>query len=199
MAISTYKAFLMHKAAGATAEWEKLVDIKDFPDLGGAPETLDTTTLSDKMRTSINGIQELDSLTFTCNYDDEDFDKVNDYYGTNEHYAVWLGGTESGGAAGTEQRRSARSGIRCPARQTAFRHEPVQSGAAPLPHEFHDDACKNGRHGHSGDHAGGHPHRGDRDLCLGAAACAGQFVILHKKQSEIRVPFERFQFLIMRK
>lgn len=96
MAISTYKAFLMHKAAGATAEWEKLVDIKDFPDLGGAPETLDTTTLSDKMRTSINGIQELDSLTFTCNYDDDDFDTVNALYGKDEHYAVWLGGTESG-------------------------------------------------------------------------------------------------------
>lgn len=97
MAISTYKAFLMHKGSGVSDEWEKLVDIKDFPDLGGAPETLDTTTLSDKMRTSINGIQELDSLTFTCNYDDEDFDAVNAYYGTNEHYAVWLGGTESGG------------------------------------------------------------------------------------------------------
>lgn len=96
MAISTYKAFLMHKGSGVSDEWEKLVDIKDFPDLGGAPETLDTTTLSDKMRTSINGIQELDSLTFTCNYDDEKFDDIYALRGTNEHYAVWLGGTESG-------------------------------------------------------------------------------------------------------
>lgn len=97
MAISTYKIFLMHKASGATSEWEKLVDIKDFPDLGGAPETLDTTTLSDKMRTSINGIQELDSLTFTCNYDEDDFNTVNALYGSDEQYAVWIGGTESGG------------------------------------------------------------------------------------------------------
>lgn len=96
MAISTYKAFLMHKGSGVSDDWKKLVDIKDFPDLGGAPETLDTTTLSDKMRTSINGIQELDSLTFTCNYDDDDFDTVNELYGKDEHYAVWLGGTESG-------------------------------------------------------------------------------------------------------
>lgn len=97
MAISTYKVFLMHKGSGVSDVWEKLVDIKDFPDLGGAPETLDTTTLSDKMRTSINGIQELDSLTFTCNYTSADFETVNALYGSNEHYAVWLGGTESGG------------------------------------------------------------------------------------------------------
>jgi hypothetical protein len=52
MAISTYQVFLMLGE-------EKLIDIKDFPDLGGAPETLDTTTLSDNMTTSIPGIQSL--------------------------------------------------------------------------------------------------------------------------------------------
>lgn len=97
MAISTYKVFLMHKGSGVSDEWEKLVDIKDFPDLGGEPETLDTTTLSDKMKTSIPGIQELDSLTFTCNYDNAAYNAVNEYAGVNEHYAVWLGGTESNG------------------------------------------------------------------------------------------------------
>ena len=35
MAISTYKVFLMKKGDGST--YSKLVDIKDFPDLGGAP------------------------------------------------------------------------------------------------------------------------------------------------------------------
>ena len=39
MAISTYKAFLM-KGTGETPTYEKLIDIKDFPDLGGAPEML---------------------------------------------------------------------------------------------------------------------------------------------------------------
>ena len=48
MAISTYKIFLMMmQDSGST--YAKLVDIKDFPDLGGAPEMLETTTLSDKM------------------------------------------------------------------------------------------------------------------------------------------------------
>ena len=40
MAISTYKIFLMQKN---TSAWEKLIDIKEFPDLGGAPEMLETT------------------------------------------------------------------------------------------------------------------------------------------------------------
>jgi len=46
MAISTYKTFLMHEQSGT---YEKLIDIKEFPDLGGAPEMIDVTTLSDKM------------------------------------------------------------------------------------------------------------------------------------------------------
>ena len=48
MAISTYKVFLMKK--GDTGDtWSKLVDIKEFPDLGGEPEMLETTTLSDNI------------------------------------------------------------------------------------------------------------------------------------------------------
>lgn len=95
MAISTYKIFLMHGSVDTVTTYSKLVDIKDFPDLGGAPETLDTTTLSDKMRTSINGIQELDSLTFTANYDEDDFDAVKALDDGAEHqFAVWMGGTE---------------------------------------------------------------------------------------------------------
>lgn len=48
MAISTYKVFLMKKA-DTGEQWSKLIDIKEFPDLGGEPEMLETTTLSDNM------------------------------------------------------------------------------------------------------------------------------------------------------
>ena len=41
MAISTYKIFLMSSTDGS--QYEKLIDIKSFPDLGGAPEMLETT------------------------------------------------------------------------------------------------------------------------------------------------------------
>lgn len=64
MAISTYKTFLMKKE---TETWKKVIDIKEFPDLGGAPENLETTTLSDRMQTYIAGIQSLDALEFSAN------------------------------------------------------------------------------------------------------------------------------------
>ena len=95
MAISTYKIFLMMKKSEA---WEKVVDIKEFPDLGGAPEMLETTTLSDPMQTYIAGIQSLDALEFTGNYTKEDYTKLKALGGKEEEYAVWFGGTE--GAAG---------------------------------------------------------------------------------------------------
>lgn len=96
MAISTYKVFLMKKGASADT-YEKLVDIKEFPDLGGEPEMLETTTLSDNMQTYIAGIQSLDGLSFTANYDMTNFQKLKALEGKTDSYAVWFGGTESGG------------------------------------------------------------------------------------------------------
>ena len=93
MAISTYKIFLMQKNEDA---WEKLIDIKEFPDLGGTPEMLETTTLSDKMQTYIPGIQSIDALEFTSNYTLEDYKKLKALEGQDKEYAVWFGGTEAG-------------------------------------------------------------------------------------------------------
>lgn len=94
MAISTYKAFLMK---GTGSSFEKLVDIKDFPDLGGAPEMLETTTLSDGAQTFIPGIQAIEPLTFNANYDKDDYDSLLSLEGVDNTYAVWFGGTETGG------------------------------------------------------------------------------------------------------
>lgn len=94
MAISTYKIFLMMKKE---TNYEKLVDIKDFPDLGGAPEMLETTTLSDKMQTYIPGIQSIDALEFTSNYTLKDYKALKALEGQEKEFAVWFGGTEEGG------------------------------------------------------------------------------------------------------
>lgn len=85
----------MHKTSGST--YQKLVDIKSFPDLGGAPEMLETTTLSDNMQTYIAGIQSLDALEFEANYTKTDYTTLKALEGKSEEYAVWFGGTESGG------------------------------------------------------------------------------------------------------
>ena len=80
MAISTYKVFLMKKdTSGST--YTKVVDIKDFPDLGGAPEMLETTTLSDGMQT----------------YNKDDYATLAAMKDTETEFAVWFGGTESNG------------------------------------------------------------------------------------------------------
>jgi hypothetical protein len=89
MAISTYGVYLMHKGTGTT--YTKLIDIKDFPDLGGAPEMLETTTLSDAMQTYIEGIQSSDALEFTANYTKEDYSTLTALKGKKEGYAVYFG------------------------------------------------------------------------------------------------------------
>ena len=89
MAISTFGITLMHKGTGST--YTKLIDIKDFPDLGGAPEMLETTTLSDSMQTYIEGIQSADALEFTANYTKEDYTKCTALKGKKESYAVYFG------------------------------------------------------------------------------------------------------------
>lgn len=87
----------MHKGTSVGASYSKLIDIKEFPDLGGDPEMLETTTLSDKMQTYIAGIQSLDALAFTANYTLADYKSLQELSGKTESYAVWFGGTESDG------------------------------------------------------------------------------------------------------
>ena len=75
MALNTYGISL--KWGESAAAVEKVVDIKDFPDLLGEAEMLETTTLSDAQVTNIPGIKSSDTLAFTCNYTSADFAAVN--------------------------------------------------------------------------------------------------------------------------
>lgn len=86
MAINTYGVVLKW---GATADAvEKVVDIKDFPNLMSDTELLETTTLSDAQVTNIPGIKGSDMLTFTYNYTKEDFTKVETDAGKQLFYAL---------------------------------------------------------------------------------------------------------------
>lgn len=86
MAISTYLATLKW---GATADAvAKVVDIKDFPDLMGEPNMLETTTLSDAAQTFIPGIKSMDIMAFTYNYTKADFDKVKADEGKPLYYEL---------------------------------------------------------------------------------------------------------------
>ena len=97
MATSTYKTFLMHGTGTGTISWEKLVDITEFPDIGSDPELLETTTLSDKMKTYTLGIQGNEGLKFSANYDPTAYQALKALEDTEGKFAIWFGGTESNG------------------------------------------------------------------------------------------------------
>ena len=90
MAISTYGISLMYKATDGDT-YTQLIPIKDFPDMGGTPELLEVTSLSDSMQVYIPGIQSLDALEFTANYTLADFKKIKAMEGKDTAFAVWFG------------------------------------------------------------------------------------------------------------
>lgn len=97
MASSSYKSFLM---IGDGGTYSKLVDIKEYPDMGGSPNMLDSTTLSDGMQQQVPGVKQADALEFTHNYDPDDYDTINNLDDGKTHkFALWLGGTETAGIA----------------------------------------------------------------------------------------------------
>ena len=86
MAISTYLATLKW---GTTADQvAKVIDIKEFPDLMGEPNMLETTTLSDGAQTYIPGIKSMDSMAFLFNYTKEAFAAVRDDEGKQLFYEL---------------------------------------------------------------------------------------------------------------
>ena len=93
MAQNTYKTYLM-KGTGTPLVYTKLCDIKSYPDLGGSPELLETTTLSDQQHTYIPGIEgTTDNLEFVCNFDRAAFNTIDalDDNSTVYDFAVFFG------------------------------------------------------------------------------------------------------------
>ena len=98
-AFSSYLTYLMiYNETTGVADWQRLVNIKSLPDLGGSPEQLETTTLSNAMNTYCSGIQSFDSLTFTCNYTKGQYDNVKIVADgkTTFSYAVFIGDDSTG-------------------------------------------------------------------------------------------------------
>ena len=90
----TYKTFLMVEE---DSTWNKVVDIKDYPDLIASKESVETTTLSDIARTYVPGIQNVDGsgMTFTCNYDADACTRLEELKDTLLPFAIWFGGTDA--------------------------------------------------------------------------------------------------------
>lgn len=95
MARTTYQTYLMHSTDGKA--YSKLVDIKEFPDLGSAPPTVDITTLSDGQKMYLNDIKDPGSLEFNANYDKDDYATLKALEGKTEKFAIWFGASSTGG------------------------------------------------------------------------------------------------------
>lgn len=76
MAIATINTYLNYKAtAGGT--YAKLIDITEFPDLGGTPEQIDVTTLTNTTRQYIQGVKDTSDVNFTANFDKTAYETIN--------------------------------------------------------------------------------------------------------------------------
>ena len=97
MARNTMFSFLMEGTGTSTLSYSKVCDIQTYPEIGGSPESLDATSLTNWARVYIEGIEETQSLlSFTCNYELTDYQTVKALEGSERHWAIWFGGTKSG-------------------------------------------------------------------------------------------------------
>ena len=96
MAISTYQSYFMKGTGTDTLTWAKLFDFKTDPDLGAAPEQLETTTQSDPAHTYIPGLEANEQKNYTLNYDATVYDSIKALKGQELNVAEWFGANSSG-------------------------------------------------------------------------------------------------------
>ena len=105
MAVLSNVSYLYRKANG-TSTFTKLCDITSVPDLGGSPDQIDITTLSDRKQKNMNGIQTVSAHEFGAWYDSEVYDTLQgiqeaDYDKTSvselDTYQLWIGENGVGG------------------------------------------------------------------------------------------------------
>ena len=100
---STYKTYLMVGSGSGSITYSKLLDIKTYPDMGGQPDLIDCTTLSNKSKIGVPGIQNNDAMAFTANYNPTVLSTVQAYADGNAYdFAVYFGANASGEPDGSD-------------------------------------------------------------------------------------------------
>lgn len=92
MSVSTIHTVL--KFGTSASALEKLCAIKDYPDMMGSPEQIETTDLDCEAQTFVAGVKSMDSLEFTANYDLETYKTMQAKEGTAGYFQIEFG--ESG-------------------------------------------------------------------------------------------------------
>lgn len=91
-AIWSQESYLMQGGADGAA-YTQVIPIKTYPDLGGEPEQIQTTDLSQvKNHTYINGLQDTGAFQFTANYTTANWAAAKTAMDAGEQwYAVYFG------------------------------------------------------------------------------------------------------------
>lgn len=87
--ISTINTVL--KAGTTAATLAKLCKIKTYPQIGGEPEQIETTDLEDVMQTFVPGVQQVESMQFTANFDKVTYTAISASAGTEQFYQLEFG------------------------------------------------------------------------------------------------------------
>lgn len=96
-AVSTIGTILEISEDGTA--WSKLCKIKSYPQLGGAPDQLETTDMEDGSQTFIPGVQSVDAMEFTANYTLAAYTAVKAKEGTALKYRLKMGTNGADGVA----------------------------------------------------------------------------------------------------
>lgn len=93
---ATIGTFLMYKKSGEQ-DFKELVPIVDYPALGGEPEQIDVTDLSDTMQRFVLGVQKLKTFEFKAHYYLDTYKTIKELEKEQGlTIAVWLGGKDEG-------------------------------------------------------------------------------------------------------
>ena len=75
----------------------QLCKIKSYPDLGGAPDTIETTDLEDTAQTFVPGVQSVDQMEFTANFTPSAYTALKTNEGTDGYFELDFGQNGSEG------------------------------------------------------------------------------------------------------
>ena len=79
------------------ASLTQLCKIKSYPDLGGAPDTIETTDLEDTAQTFVAGVQAIDQMEFTANFTPDAFTSLKTNEGKDGYFELDFGQNGSEG------------------------------------------------------------------------------------------------------
>ena len=94
MPSTTIHTYLGTASSLTATAFTKLTSIKDFPDLGGAPDQVEITDLDDDVQKVLLGVQSMSALEFTANYVPAEYDELSAMAdGTIRKFCVAFGNT----------------------------------------------------------------------------------------------------------